>query len=55
MTKEIIVSNDCCDYKLEGGDGILLYNDEKATRNNEWGEVQIFEHFFSECWKNIII
>ena len=35
MNKEIIVSNDCCDYKLEGGDGILLYNDEKATRNNE--------------------
>tara|TARA_R100000734_G_C3309502_1_gene100180 strand:+ start:379 stop:663 length:285 start_codon:yes stop_codon:yes gene_type:complete len=45
MKKEIIVGNDCCDYKLEGGDGILLYNDEKATRNNEWGEVQIFEHF----------
>ena len=43
MKKEIIVSNDCCDYKLDGTS--LLYNDEKATRNNEWGEVQIFEHF----------
>lgn len=45
MSKEIIVSNDWCDYKLESGDGILLYNDERGTGNNEWGEVQIFEHF----------
>jgi hypothetical protein len=43
MSKEIIVRNDCCDYKLESG--CLLYNDERGTGNNEWGEVQIFEHF----------
>mgnify|MGYP001279995523 CR=1 FL=1 len=43
MSKEIIVSNDCCDYKLESG--CLLYNDERGTGNNAWGEVQIFEHF----------
>lgn len=45
MSKEIIVSNDCCDYKLDGNS--LLYNDERGTNGqyNEWGEVQIFEHF----------
>jgi len=42
---EVIVSNDCCDYKLEDGDGILLYNDYKGTGHDEWGEVQLFEHF----------
>ena len=45
MSTEIIVSNDWCDWKLEGGDGILLYNDERGTGNNAWGEVQLFEHF----------
>jgi len=43
MKKEIIVSNDCCDYKLEGTS--LLYNDGQSTGYDEWGEVQIFEHF----------
>ncbi len=42
---DVIVSNDCCDYKLEDGDGILLYNDYKGTGHDEWGEVQLFEHF----------
>jgi hypothetical protein len=45
MSKEIIVSCDWCDYKLEGGDGILLYNDGQSTGYDEWGEVQLFEHF----------
>ena len=45
MSKEIIVSNDWCDWKLEGGDGILLYNDGQSTGYDEWGEVQLFEHF----------
>tara|TARA_R100000664_G_C2707304_1_gene105409 strand:+ start:244 stop:516 length:273 start_codon:yes stop_codon:yes gene_type:complete len=40
---EKIVSNDCCDYKLDGG--CLIYNDQKGTGYDEWGEVQIFEHF----------
>jgi len=43
MKKEIIVSNDCCDYKLDGTS--LLYNDGQSTGYDEWGEVQIFEHF----------
>jgi len=45
VKEEMIVSNDWCDYKLEDGNGILLYNDERGTGHNEWGEVQIFEHF----------
>jgi len=43
MKKEVIVSNDCCDYKLDGTS--LLYNDGQSTGYDEWGEVQIFEHF----------
>lgn len=43
MKNVIIVSNDCCDYKLDGTS--LLYNDGQSTGYDEWGEVQIFEHF----------
>jgi len=43
MTKEIIVSNDWCSYKLVGS--CLLYNDGQSTGYDDWGEVQLFEHF----------
>ena len=38
-----VVSNDCCDYKIDNNQ--LIYNDFKATGNDTWGEVQLFEHF----------
>tara|TARA_R100000781_G_scaffold1443_3_gene2376 strand:+ start:2172 stop:2447 length:276 start_codon:yes stop_codon:yes gene_type:complete len=43
MKVKVIVSNDCCGYKIENDQ--LIYNDFKGTGDNIWGEVQLFEHF----------
>ena len=46
------VSCDWCDYRLtkvqykgKWTKAGLEYNDFKGTGNNEWGEVELFEHF----------
>ena len=46
------VGNEWCDYRLikckykgKWTNPILEYNDYRGTGNDEWGEVQLFEHF----------
>ena len=46
------VGNEYCDYRLikikykgKWTEPILEYNDYRGTGDDEWGEVQLFEHF----------
>tara|TARA_Y100001938_G_scaffold140178_1_gene208023 strand:+ start:187 stop:504 length:318 start_codon:yes stop_codon:yes gene_type:complete len=47
-----VVGNDWCDYRLAKSKynnkwtyPMLEYNDFRGTGNNEWGVVELFEHF----------
>ena len=47
-----VVGNDWCDWRLtkckfnnKWTEPILEYNDFRGTGNNEWGVVELFEHF----------